>query len=754
MPAIAIATKRGAKVLTYEFWNGQRLRSRRQCPLAFDTETTWITDERKIPTLALAVASDGRDHLVIHPERLAEFLLEHEEGFFVGHNVQFDFWVVDQYLEERGESAARRVLWSACDQGRLFDTLILDLLLQLAKNQFRHGGEKVYPGNLADVAADYTCLSVNKADAYRQRFGELVGLSFEDLAGVEPGFFEYAVRDAIVTQRLYPALGDAAYKLMVTNGYDSKAERYNIRPDALAKFGYLSEVLQVKASIVLASMLRRGVRVDLQQAQALEAKYRSEMAAIITTLESDYREVLEYGKDGQLRLTPTGKTPSLPTGKLSELLLKVIQELEAQGHEVQVPMSDGKKRGMSHSVKAWGRYAELHPFLKLWCSMSQLAKLLEFFAHFTAPVLHCEYSLLTRTGRTSCSAPRSKELPGVNLQQMPRQAEFRALFIPSPGQKLFIGDFAAVELRTLAAVCKARYGHSRLGEVIIEGTDPHAFTAAAVQGMDFACFMAMKATDPKGFKEARQAAKAINFGVPGGLGSKTLKDYARANYGVTLTQEEAAAFKKTLITDVYPELNDQDGYLADNSMAVLARNIGVKEREAWEIFDRSGQRNPIAARGVANVISGKSKASERYQATVWEGLRRLAQTVSHHDAAVAEMIAGHRGCQQLHDALYWQSAATLTGRIRSGVNYTECRNTPFQSLAADGAKLALWNLLYAGFDVYGFIHDEILVELPPEGAEEKAKEIEQIMVSSLEEVMGQGIPAACEYSVAECWTKK
>jgi hypothetical protein len=38
-------------------------------------------------------------------------------------------------------------------------------------------------------------------------------------------------------------------------------------------------------------------------------------------------------------------------------------------------------------------------------------------------------------------------------------------------------------------------------------------------------------------------------------------------------------------------------------------------------------------------------------------------------------------------------------------------------------------------------------------AEEQARKIEEIMVHSMEEVMGQGIPAASEYVVADCWTK-
>jgi hypothetical protein len=722
-----------------------------------------MEDPRRIPRLALAVASDGRTHVVIHPDRLGAFLLLHQNDYFVGHNFgAFDFAVIDQHLKRRREEAARRVLWDACDQGRVFDTQILDLLLQLATGKFRKapaksqnkdGDTKVYPGNLADVAADYTMLRINKEDPYRQRFGELVGLPFAAWADVEPGFFTYAVRDAVATRQLYPALANDAYQEMVAFGFDRKAKRYDVRPDALDKFGYLSEVIQVKASVVLGYLFRRGVRVDLAKAKALEQQFRTEMADLVATLERDYRDVLTHDKDGCLKRTPKSQTPSLGSKKLGPLLLKVAAELKAQGHDVQVPVSNGKKKDMALSAKAWSRYAPLHPFLTLWVRLKKLEKLLGFLASLTAEVLHGEYALLKRTGRTACSKPRHAALPGLNVQQLPKLEAFRALFVAERGHKLFVGDYAAAELRTLAAVCKARFGRSKLGDVIAQGLDPHAFTAATIQGLSLEEFQQFQETDPQRYQEGRKRSKPINFGVPGGMGAQALMDYALANYGVTLTLEEAQTFRHQLITDVYPELNDTDGYLADASMATLARNLGVTEREAWEVFDSSGQRNPIAAKGVTKVIRGTSQASDYYQAKVWDGLGRLLGTVAAPDPEVVERIGREQGGERLYQLLYRQRAATLTGRLRAGVGYTDSKNTPFQSLCADGAKLALWKLLYAGYDTYAFVHDETLVQVPAAQAEEHAQRIVAIKVQAMEEVMDHGIPAACEWKVADCWIK-
>jgi hypothetical protein len=761
-----IETRSGPRPLQYSLWDGHRLRSSRRCPIAFDTETELIQDERESPRLALATASDGRTHVVIHPDRLAEFLLAHAGEHLVGHNVQFDFWVVDRHLREAGDEAARRVLWDVCHSGRLRDTQVLDMLIQLATGRFRKTGDagkgkrkdddtkKVYPASLAELATDYTIYRVNKKDPYRTRFGELVGLSEAQWAGVEPGFFEYAVRDAAVTHRLYPALADAAYKLMLEHGFDRSAERYEIRPDAIEKFGYLSEVIQVKASIALAYMFRRGVRVKLEKVRALEAAYRAELDQVVAEMERDHREVLTYGKkDGKLELTPKSQTPSLGTKKLDAKLVKVVEDLTASGHEIRMPLSKGKKKGTSHRMEDWLPHAELHPFLKCWSRMAKLSKLLGYLAAIQAERVHGEYNLLMRTGRTSCSAPRSESLPGLNLQQVPRGADFRSLFVADPGHALFVCDFSAAELRTLAAVCKARLGRSRLGEVIAAGQDPHAFTAALVQGMTPEAFLELKEHNPKRFKDLRQAAKALNFGIPGGLGAESLVNYARANYGVTLTAEQAVAFKRKVIDEIYPELNDRDGYLADQGMAALARNLGVTEREAWEVLDRSGKKNPIAARGVARVVRGESTASEHYQAGVWDGLLRLARVSRSPDADLLEQIAREQGGRGLHARLYRQSAVTLTGRVRAGVTFTASKNTPFQALCADGGKVGLWNLLYADFDLYAYVHDEGVVQLPAETAEQDAHAAKKIMTESMEEVMGHGIPAACDWVIASCWTK-
>src|SRR5262249_24744935 len=132
-------------------------------------------------------------------------------------------------------------------------------------------------------------------------------------------------------------------------------------------------------------------------------------------------------------------------------------------------------RGLSTSVKVWIEYAKLHRFLEAWIAVEELSKLCQFFAGMREAGVHPRYRPLLRTGRTSCTGPY--------IQPVPRDGRFRRTFVASPGQLLLAIDYSFIELRTLAAVCLQRYGGSVLADVIRQGIDPHAYTAAMIRGL-------------------------------------------------------------------------------------------------------------------------------------------------------------------------------------------------------------------------------------------------------------------------------
>ena len=99
-------------------------------------------------------------------------------------------------------------------------------------------------------------------------------------------------------------------------------------------------------------------------------------------------------------------------------------------------------------------------------------------------------------------------------------------------------------------------------------------------------------------------------------------------------------------------------------------------------------------------------------------------------------------------------AVTLTGRLRRYCSFNSACNYPFQGLAADGAKVALWQLYKAGFKVVNFIHDEVIVELPEDSAVEQLAVIEKIMADAMCEILPDMSRIKTESALMRRWYKE
>jgi DNA polymerase I-like protein with 3'-5' exonuclease and polymerase domains len=695
--------------------------------IALDTETDGLADDRR---LALASASDGKEHAIIHPDDIGRFLLLRRERHWVFHNLVFDLETIDLHLARSGEEWARRVLWEAVEEGRAHDTMIRDMLLRLG----RHDAHPT-PRNLGVLAREYADLEIDKEDPYRVRYGEIIG---RDWADVERGFFAYAIKDAIATRLVYDELRRRTAELA----------RIRHVPDGTARrWGSLTEAVQIKGALALGRAGRNGMHLDLSRLDRVRDGLRARLDEVVARLREDPRcaGLFKVGrKDGAPESTPTG-APRKHAKVLQRILLDVAAEIEADtGHRFEVPLAP--KGAVSASTKEWADHGNLHPFLADWIEMEETAKLVQFCGQLAAETVHPRYTILVRTGRVSASDP--------NIQQMPRKGGFREMFVPSPGHFLLAVDYSAIELVTLAAVCEARYGRSVLADVLRADRDPHAYTAAILLGMDPDEFLSLKESEPGKFKEWRQMAKALNFGLPGGLGAKSLASYAHRTYRVEMTQEQAAEFRERMIGEVYPEWGL---YLSDDAMEILAANLEAPVEACWDALDWTGDRAGFVPGFVRRIVRGEVTKSDGtpYKASslsgVWDALNHLNRS-----EMLAPLLAGRAGSEELKRLLFHGGVATLTGRLRGRVSFCQARNTPFQGLAADGAKLALWRLMREGFRIVGFVHDEILVELPDEGGYVSKAEVDRvagIMCAEMGRVLGCDLPVKCEASLGTCWSK-
>jgi hypothetical protein len=518
------------------------------------------------------------------------------------------------------------------------------------------------------------------------------------------------------------------------------------RPDANEAFGALTEEIQVKGAIALAAVTRNGMVLDLARLGPLRERLRRRQDELVAAIEADpdWAGVVARDRHGRPKRTAKGGSPSLSQARLRERL-EAAATAAGPDRLAEVPRTPTGK--VSLKAEDWEDLATDCPPLGAWIELCRVNKCLEFVANLAEERIHPRYDPLVRTGRTSCSGP--------NVQQIPRDGGLREAFVPSPGTLFLIVDYAFIELVTLAAVCLARFGWSKLAEVILAGVDPHAYTAAMFEGMTLEAFLAWKSSphpeDRRRYASLRQRAKVFNFGIPGGLGPRAIVAYARSTYGVALTIDEAAEFRRRLVEEVYPELAL---YLADDGMEVLARNLGAGVADCWARFDREGDRSGAVVGGIRNVVRGrKARADGRpyspyYLDKVWGGLAALNRSPE-----LAGPLAGREGGAGVEARLFRGGVATPTGRVRARVNFTQARNTPFQGLAADGAKLALWALVSAGYRVVAFVHDEFVIELPEDADHAaEARRVEAIVVREMERVTG-GVPVTCEYALARRWSK-
>ncbi len=772
----------------WKFWAGELLKSSPDQPLALDCESTVVDLNREIPQLVLASASDGQQTVIIRPEDLAIFLSIHEAEQFVFHNVAFDFWVIDQYLKSEKSrshteldfrrntwgmtSSAESAWWIAAEDGRLHDTMLLDMLVRLAKGEGEtpnaEDGGKFYRRSLAQLAkkyqATYSFTEKEKGkkkskkseeedpdDPIRKRYHEL--LSISDWSTADPSFFTYAAKDVYTTWEIYPRLVREATSLLQPFKGDP-----GIFPDSVERYGLLTEKIQVLGAIALAQVGRNGIHIDRTAATSLEEKIRTQAAEGLSYIQTHHEDILNikvYKKTGERKIiyTPKSNTFSLKHKKLQETLIRICEE-----KSLPVILSKGvKKNNVSVSWTAWSEHQEIHPFLKAWVSSSQLVKLIEFFALFReSDVLHCRYNSLVRTGRTSAED---------RIQQIPRDKDFRALFIPRPGYKFVIADYAGIELRTLAAILLKKFGKDRakLAEVFQRPPpydDAHSYTASLMLEEPFEHVLAHK-KEPK-YAQARQAAKALNFGIPGGLGAEKLVTYAKANYNVTLTLKEAKAFREKVVNEIYSELNAHDGWLMSSHLSNFSLNLGIPqpELEAFILSEVQGLPLDLTLHCLYFTLYGHpirangTPYSPNWVRTLWSLADDLLKKATKPVPPEIELaVHSRQGSGKLSMFFSSSAAVTLTGRIRSNLTYTESKNSPFQGLAADGMKLALWKTIKEGYRVVAMIHDELIVEVPEATAEKDHTRLVEIMKETMSDVISNLVPISLESHVGSCWSK-
>ncbi len=680
---------------------------------AFDSETALIDQERPwlTPPLVIGAAFGGDAGYFISREQIDAFFDAHREVPVAMHNAPFDLAVIHLL-------APALDIYGWVDRNLVWDTQILHRLLTLASEGHTagHGGESTLE---RCVQLYLNCqLPKDVLDSH----GKPVRLSYGQWLNrppgeIEPIYLEYLAKDVITTFAVFRELRAKIAAILANSsdvwGYVSPSW---LREQA-DKWGCLTHHIQLRGAIVLHAITANGLHLDVSR--------REELADHLSAMIESQRQAL--AKHGYL----PGQKGS------AKALQSIFKRLQREHRGLSFPTTDTGQISTAHDAIA--ELADVVPFVKALTEYRETEKLLgSFLGKMNRGVLHPSFNVLARTGRTTSFGE-------INAQNLPTDDRVRSCFIPSPGHAFIDADYKTIELATLAQACMGQFGlESQMAIAINAGKDLHTLVAAAVTGSE-ECDVS---------KEERRKAKAINFGKPGGMSLQTLKLYAKANYGVDLSDEAVEGLSSAWL-DLFPEMRKFLGDGSDLGLGV-ATLLGLTPESHYEhTGDRRFVNHPANAGRTSAphaILGGMClKVLKVPDPTTGDGLPYSQADIDYFwsrlQARIDMLPPKLQGAaRDRQPSVPLQKAVmslvgkagvfTLTGRLRANASYCARHNTVFQGLAADGAKLAMWRLWRSGYRLVNFIHDQVLVEVPANAdLMAKAQDIRRLMIEGMNAVV-------------------
>ena len=298
---------------------------------------------------------------------------------------------------------------------------------------------------------------------------------------------QYAALDAAILLELYPILV-------------KKLERSHLLKIAQLEFHCMPAVAQMELN---------GMLLDLSRWQTLGAKLAGDRDAALHQVRQ-----LRIADNAQISLLPEITDTINPNSPQ-----QVLAALQAAG----IPVN-------STNQKELVPLARQYPVIRALLDYRHLSKITATFAASLPKHIHSVtgrihptyYQIGARSGRFSCRNPP--------LQTIPRDTAARTCFVAAPGHQIVQADYSQIELRIVARLS----GDTQMQRAYRRGEDLHRLTAALVTGKEINAVS----------EEDRRLAKAINFGLIYGMGAAKLQSYAETKYGVSLSLEQAKAFRK------------------------------------------------------------------------------------------------------------------------------------------------------------------------------------------------------------------
>ena len=477
----------------------------------------------------------------------------------------------------------------------------------------------------------------------------------------------------------------------------------------------------------------------------------------------------------------------------------------------EIPMT---KKGPSTAGEVLEQLGDAVPQFAKYSDMRHLEKMMEnYIEPYKYATAHPKFVPLVTTGRTGCRTP--------NLQNIPRKSKkkpdeaFRTMFEARKGRQLGTVDYSQLELCTLAATIRKMFPGAvcALGDAIDAGKDVHCITGGLISGLSYEAMLAGKeAKDERvlGFRQGAKACIAKGSLVVTGSGCKPIEQVTPEDSvwdGHNWVRHEGVVYKgrrAVCIESRYLALTlDHHVYYGENESCEYSDLHEGRREKAYNIARGSPDdetHGPGFIDGMGIVRVGESFREDVYD-IVNAGPRHRFQCggfilancnfglpgglggkafVGYAEASYGVKLQLDQAWKYINswkrawpevpsrylrysadmvdnDPQGYFTSYTITGRPKANCIYTEGSNYPFQGLAADGAKAALWATWrecilgwywsrHAGIgygsdlrdsplresNLVNFVHDEIVAEHPMGDAGRAAlARQESLMVSEM-----------------------
>lgn len=374
-----------------------------------------------------------------------------------------------------------------------------------------------------------------------------------DWAGtLTPEMVTYASKDAECLTRIIPILLETLQKTRVTDKIT------------------LLDVYQLEQQVIrpIARMQKNGFWFDMEKGE----KLRRQLAMRAFDLRHEFATKLDIRLRDKHPDAPEKWLPRDPDNsfnlrikdsgsiRLGTKLYKGFNPGSAQQvierfTDAGVVLRPNEKGKLSLDQNLLAFLANSEPLIKAYLDMKEALTRESFAEKLMKAVspdgrIHSNYRQMgTETGRMSCS--------DINVQQIPREKEFRELFKPTPGNKLIVADYSAMELRMAAEIS----GEPKMIKAFKDGADMHKATASLM----------MQLPAEEITKEMRTAGKVCNFALLYGAGPGTLQKQAVSQFGLDWTKAQSKEYVQ-LFRRAYPDLKEwQDAQGTATTEAVLTK---------------------------------------------------------------------------------------------------------------------------------------------------------------------------------------